>query len=135
MTEFDILLVDDEERFLETTCRLLTKRGYSAMTASGGGEAMELLDLYAFKVAILDVRMPGFDGMHVLKTIKQEYPSMEVIMLTGHATVSCAVDGLKSGAADYITKPVSIGELQQKIDQAIEKQTLIRQKISMTESS
>jgi len=133
MKQFDVLLVDDEERFLETTSRLLARKGYTVSVASGGAEALEILESCSVKIAILDVRMPGIDGIQVLKMIKREYPLVEVMMLTGHVTVDAAVEGLKSGAGDYLMKPVDIDELTLKIDEALEKQALIRQKISLVQ--
>lgn len=130
MTEFDVLLVDDEDRFLHTMGRLLTRLGYSLCTANGGPEALEMMSRHDIQVVVLDVRMPGMDGLQVLKTIKQKYPLAEVIMLTGHATVDAAVDGLKSGAADYIMKPVDIETLTLKIDQSLEKRSLKKEKIA-----
>lgn len=134
MMNFDILLVDDEERFLETTRRLLMRQGYSVVTAKGGAEALELLDQYSIRLAILDARMPGIDGLHLLKSIRKEYPLIEVIMLTGHATVDAAVDGLRSGAVDYLMKPVDIHTLTLRIDEILEKQELNRQRRTETES-
>jgi DNA-binding NtrC family response regulator len=134
MKKFDVLLVDDEERFLETTSRLLARKGYTVSVASGGADALEILESCSIQVAILDVRMPGIGGIQVLKMIKREYPLVEVIMLTGHATVDAAVDGLKFGAADYLMKPADIDELKLKIDEALEKRALIMQKISLAQS-
>ncbi len=131
MDGFDILLVDDEECFLQMTHRLLTRRGYTVLAASGGEEALALLERYSIRVAVLDVGMPGIDGLQVLKIIKQSYPLIEVIMLTGYATVDAAVEGLKSGALDYVTKPAAIDDLEMKIDEVLEKQDLIRYRISM----
>ena len=101
MTKANLLLVDDEERFLLTTKKLLEKRGYSVETASNGMEALEKLKQHPIQVVILDVKMPGMDGLATLKIIKRDFPLIEVIMLTGHATVASAVEGVKLGAADY----------------------------------
>jgi len=93
-----IMLVDDEERFLKTTKKLIEKKGYGVLTAQSGNEALEKLKLQNVHVVILDVKMPGMDGNETLKAIKSLYPLVEVIMLTGHATVDSAIVGLKSGA-------------------------------------
>lgn len=105
MEKMKILLVDDEERFLQTTKKLLEKKGIDAMTATSGEAALDMLDTSIVHVVILDVKMPGMDGIETLRLIKSRHPLVEVIMLTGHATVESAVDGLKSGATDYVMKP------------------------------
>jgi DNA-binding NtrC family response regulator len=131
MEKMKIMLVDDEERFLSTTKKLLEKRGYSVFTAKSGSEAMEKLNAHTIHVVILDVKMPGKDGNAILKEIKVPCPLVEVIMLTGHATVESAVDGLKSGATDYLTKPADINELISKAEEAFEKRMRLEEKIRM----
>ena len=111
MEKMKMMLVDDEERFLETTKKLLARKGYEVLTATSGSEALEKLMKENVHVVILDVKMPGMDGVATLKAIKSRYPLVEVIMLTGHATVESAEDGLKSGATDYLMKPADINEL------------------------
>ena len=113
-----MLLVDDEERFLATTRILLEKRGVDTFTASSGRDAMQVLKQQAIDVVILDVKMPGADGVEVLRQIKREYPLVEVIMLTGHASVESAVEGLKLGAFDYLMKPCEIPVLLEKAQEA-----------------
>ena len=110
MEKMKILLVDDEERFLATTQKLLTKKGFDAATASSGAEALEKLKHKNIHVVFLDVKMPGMDGNETLKELKARFPLVEVIMLTGHATVESAISGLKSGASDYLMKPAGIEE-------------------------
>ncbi|MBU2647321.1 response regulator [bacterium] len=134
MTQGNILLVDDEERFLQTTCKLLKKKGYSVSTADCGTDALDKLSRTQIEVVVLDVKMPGMDGLQVLKIIKQEYPLVEVIMLTGHATVESALEGLESGASDYIMKPADLNELTAKIDDALEKYQLIKEKIALAQA-
>jgi len=134
MEEMQILLVDDEERFLETTGKLLARKGITALTASGGMEALETLRAKTVHVVILDVKMPGMDGVATLKEIKRQFPLVEVIMLTGHATVESAVEGLKSGATDYLTKPTDIDELIQKAREAFEKRQHLEEKIRVAQS-
>ena len=111
MEKMKMMLVDDEERFLSTTKKILSKKGIEVLTAMSGAEALEKLRSQNIHVVILDVKMPGMDGIETLKQIKRQFPLIEVIMLTGHATVESAVDGLKSGAADYLMKPIDIGEI------------------------
>jgi DNA-binding NtrC family response regulator len=106
-----MMLVDDEERFLATTSKLLERMGYCVLTAAGGAQALELLSSNPVDVVVLDVKMPGMDGIDALREIKRRFPMVEVIMLTGHATVESAIDGMQSGAFDYLIKPTDIAEL------------------------
>lgn len=134
MSKMKMMLVDDEERFLETTKKLLSRKGYEVSTATSGSEAMEKLITENVHVVILDVKMPGMDGVATLKAIKSRYPLVEVIMLTGHATVESAVDGLKSGASDYLMKPADLDELIRKSEEAYEKRQRIEEKIRVAQA-
>jgi DNA-binding response OmpR family regulator len=134
MEAMKIMLVDDEERFLATTQKLLTKKGIDVVTATSGAEALETLKHKYIHVVILDVKMPGMDGNDTLKEIKRQFPLVEVIMLTGHATVESAIDGLKSGATDYLMKPTGIDELIEKAREAFRKRLLLEEKILMAQS-
>jgi DNA-binding NtrC family response regulator len=129
MSEMRIMLVDDEERFLTTTQKLLERKGIDVITATSGSEALDKLVTTDVHVVILDVKMPGIDGLATLKAIKSRYPSVEVIMLTGHATVESAVDGLEAGAADYLMKPADIDELVAKAEEACTKRKVLEEKI------
>ncbi|EFK11281.1 response regulator receiver domain protein [delta proteobacterium NaphS2] len=133
MEPMKIMLVDDEERFLSTTKKLLLKKGLEVLTAASGPEALELLRTHNIHVVILDVKMPGMDGMETLKAIKHTYPLVEVIMLTGHATVESAIDGLKSGAMDYLMKPADMEDLIGKAEEAFEKRQRIEERIRMAQ--
>lgn len=134
MEEMTIMLVDDEERFLSTTKKLLARKGYEVETAASGAEALEILATRTCHVVILDVKMPGMDGIETLKAIKRRFPLVEVIMLTGHATVESAVDGLKSGATDYLMKPTDIDDLIVKAEEAFEKRKRVEDKIRVAQS-
>jgi DNA-binding NtrC family response regulator len=134
MEEMRIMLVDDEERFLSTTKKLLSKKGIDLLTALSGGEALEMLNSHSVHVVILDVKMPGMDGMATLREIKRRHPLTEVIMLTGHATVESAVEGLKSGATDYLIKPADIEELLEKAEEAFEKRKRLEEKIRVAQT-
>ena len=129
MEAMKLMLVDDEERFLVTTQKLLAKKGYDALTAASGAEALEKLRTARVHVVILDVKMPGMDGIATLKQIKRQFPMVEVIMLTGHATVDSAIDGLKSGATDYLMKPSDIEDVIQKAEEAFVKRQNLEEKI------
>lgn len=129
-----ILLVDDEARFLQTTQKLLARSGYEVQTAPGGTEALELLKGGPVHVVFLDVKMPGMDGLTTLKEIKRQFPLVEVIMLTGHATVEYAVEGMRSGASDYLMKPVDPEVMIEKAMLAFEKRRHIEEKIRMAQA-
>ncbi len=131
MAQMKLMLVDDEERFLTTTQKLLNKKGYEVSIASSGIEALEILEKKIIHVVVLDVKMPGMDGIETLKEIKSRFPLVEVIMLTGHATVESAVDGLKSGASDYLMKPTGLDELIQKAEEAFGKWQRMEEKIRL----
>jgi len=134
MEKMKMMLVDDEERFLETTKKLLSRKGYDVLTAASGSDALDLLMKERVHVVILDVKMPGMDGVATLKAIKNRYPMVEVIMLTGHATVESAVDGLKSGATDYLMKPADIDDLIKKAEEAFAKRQVIEEKIRVAQA-
>ena len=116
MTSTHLLLVDDEVPFVETMTRRLTRRNYKISSALSGQEALDLLEKnHLIEVVILDVKMPGMDGIETLKKIKHNYPLVEVIMLTGHATVETGIEGMKLGAFDYLMKPCGIDMLISKV--------------------
>ena len=116
MNNIQVLLVDDEVEFLETLIKRMKKRDVDIMGARSGEEALSLLDQNRFDVVILDVRMPGMDGIETLREIKKRHPLTEVIMLTGHANIEVAVQGMELGAFDYLMKPMEIDELLYKVD-------------------
>ncbi|MFP4668491.1 MAG: sigma-54-dependent transcriptional regulator [Desulfobacterales bacterium] len=113
-----ILIVDDEKDFVEQLAERLRIRDYHVSACYNGEEAVENIKQYIYDVVILDVAMPGMDGNEVLKRIKKNHPLTEVIMLTGHATVESAIDGMKQGAFDYLMKPCATEELISKINNA-----------------
>ena len=133
MATVQLLLVDDEERFLATTKTLLQKRGIDVLTATSGAEAIEIMDRNPVDVVVLDVKMPGLDGVEVLRRLKQDHPLVEVIMLTGHASVETAFEGMKLGALDYVTKPCDVADLLQKINEAYAKKQAAEEKIRLAE--
>ncbi len=133
MNEMKLMLVDDEPRFLETTQKLLLRKGVEAVTALSGEEALEKLRLTSVHVVILDVKMPGMDGITTLKAIKSRFPMIEVIMLTGHATVESAIEGLKSGATDYLMKPADIDEILRKASEAYANRQRLEEKIRVAQ--
>ena len=134
MEAMKLMLVDDEERFLSTTQKLLVKKGIDVVTANSGAEALNKLNQKHIHVVVLDVKMPGMDGNETLKEIKSRFPLVEVIMLTGHASVESAIDGLKSGATDYLMKPTEIDDLMIKASEAYQKRLRMEEKIQMAQS-
>jgi len=133
MDKMRIMLVDDEGGFLLTTKRLLERKGMQVTTASSGHEALEKLAGESVHVVILDVKMPGMDGMAVLKAVKSRYPLVQVVMLTGHGTVDSAMEGLRSGATDYLMKPIDIDELIAKAEEAFVRWQIMEEKIRVAE--
>ncbi|MEJ5347323.1 MAG: response regulator [Desulfosoma sp.] len=116
-----VLLVDDEERFRTTMGKLLRKRGFEVEEAGSGHEAMVRLQQGDVDVIVLDVKMPGMDGIQALAKIKSMDPLPEVIVLTGHANVDAAVEIMRLGGYEYLLKPCPIDELVAKIEGALEK--------------
>jgi len=116
-----LLLVDDETHFRSTLAKRLKKRGIAALQAGDGEECLAVLEDNPMDVVVLDVKMPGMSGIDALNRIKERYLKTEVILLTGHAATEDGVDGIKSGAFDYLTKPVEFEHLLSKIIQAYEK--------------
>jgi DNA-binding response OmpR family regulator len=110
-----ILLVDDEEGFVDVLAKRLSRRNFTAATAYDGGQAVRLLRRADFDIAVLDLKMEGMDGLEVLKIFKVMAPDLPVVILTGHGCLSSAEEGLRSGAADYISKPYDFNELVKKI--------------------
>jgi DNA-binding NtrC family response regulator len=115
-TPIRILLVDDEEDFVEMLSLRLEAVGHDVTPAYSGKECLETLGLKTIDVVILDVKMPGMDGIETLKEIKKSFPHVEVIMMTGHGTVETAVEeGKRLGAFDYMLKPADFDELLEKL--------------------
>jgi signal transduction histidine kinase len=122
MENIRILLVDDEADFRSAIARRLSKRGISAEQAGSAEECLDFLkNSMPPDVIVSDVKMPGMNGLDLLRRIRQEYPNTEVILLTGHASPQDGVEGIKSGAFDYLTKPLEFEQLVSKITQAYEK--------------
>jgi len=130
MDMFRIMVVDDEVDFLETVVNRLQKRQLNATGVTSGEEAVALLKEELFDVIILDIKMPGgMDGIETLREIKRIQPLIEVILLTGHASVETSIEGMKLGAFDYCLKPIKFEELLQKMAAAFEKKSTHDKKI------
>ncbi|ACL03943.1 response regulator [Desulfatibacillum aliphaticivorans] len=119
MSDIKVMLVDDEQSFVEAMAKRLTKRNLEVVQAFSGEEGLEKLkEVFGVDVVVLDVKMPGMDGIQTLQEIRKRYPLVEVIMLTGHATVQSAIDGMKQGAFDYLMKPCDMDDLLGKVREA-----------------
>jgi len=129
MNGFKVLFVDDEIDFLETLLKRMKKRGVDVTGVGSGEDALSFLDTNQVDVVVLDVRMPGMDGIETLREIKRRHPLVEVIMLTGHANLEVAIEGMELGAFDYLMKPMDIDELLYKVEDAYKKKSLHEQKI------
>ena len=111
----NILLVDDEKDFVEMLSMRLGDEGHRVRMAFSGQEALDALAETESDVVVLDIRMPGMDGIETLREIKSRYPVVEVILLTGHGSIDTAVEGMKRGAFDYLLKPADYEELKTKL--------------------
>jgi len=124
-----VLFVDDEPDFLQTLLKRMRKRNVNASGVGSGEEALIHLVHYPADVVVLDVRMPGMGGIETLRAIKKKTPLIEVVMLTGHASLEVAREGMENGAFDYLMKPVDIDDLLYKIQDAFQKKTIQEAKI------
>jgi DNA-binding NtrC family response regulator len=127
--DFEVLLVDDEVEFLETLLKRMKKRDVNVLGVRSGEEALGLLEQHLVDVVVLDVKMPGMDGIQTLRELKRQHPIVEVIMLTGHASLEVAIEGMELGAFDYLMKPVDIDELLYKVEDAYKNKSLQEEKI------
>lgn len=128
-----VLLVDDEEDFTDALSKRLEARNLKVKTVNRGEDAVHMVDEQSFDVIILDLAMPGMDGLETLQQIKANHPDAEIIMLTGHASVESSVKAMKIGAEDLLEKPVDITDLLNKIEEAYKKRVVILQKKSKEE--
>ena len=124
MEKFKVLIVDDELDYLETIVKRLRARDVDVSGVESGYLALEALDSLNPDVIILDVKMPGLDGIETLREIKKKKPLTEVIMLTGQASVDSGIQGMQLGAFDYLIKPVALDELLEKVRQAYERKLI-----------
>ena len=123
MSSIHFLFVDDEKPFVETIAERLRQRGFTVACAFSGTEALNQLEkCLTIDVVVLDVQMPEIDGIHILEKIKTKHPLVEVIMLTGYATIASAIEALKFGAFDYLTKPCDLNTLISMAKQAVARQ-------------
>jgi DNA-binding response OmpR family regulator len=128
-----VLLVDDEEEFLRTLSQRLEMRGLKVTGATRGEVAVDLADKQNFDAIVIDLAMPGMDGLETLKKIKESHPDAEIIMLSGQGSIKTSIEAMKLGAEDFLEKPVDMKELLSKIDEMKNKRILILEKQSMEE--
>ena len=126
-----LLFVDDDKTFSKVMKKELTRMGYSVVCADCGEKAIDTFKKHNFEVIILDIKMPGIGGLNTLKRVKEIDPEVEVIMLTGRATIESAVESMKIGAYDYITKPCRLSELDILLKKAYEKRQISKENISL----
>ena len=135
MASFHVLLVDDEVAFLEALAKRLRKRNIDTTLSSSAKEALRILGETPVDVVVLDLKMPGMDGIEAVRAIKRATPLVEVIMLTGHASVEAAMEGMELGAFDYLTKPVDIEELVYKLQDANRKKSIEEEEIRLMQQA
>jgi two-component system OmpR family response regulator len=121
----NVLLIDDEQQFLKVLEERLETRGLKVNTATSGEDALTLIDDRNFDAIVLDLAMPGIDGIETLRLLKEKNPDLEIIMLTGHATVQKGIEAMKLGAEDFLEKPVDLSVLLERISEAKNKRILI----------
>lgn len=128
-----VLLVDDEEAFTEALSKRLEARNLDVKTVNSGEDAVHIVKTHSFDAIILDLAMPGMDGLETLQKIKADHPDAEIIILSGQASVDNTVQAMKIGAEDLLEKPVDITDLLSKIETAHNKRVVVLQKKSQEE--
>jgi DNA-binding NtrC family response regulator len=127
MTE-KVLLVDDEEDFLETLADRMRTRGMTVDTSSSAIDAIKRIDTESYDAIILDLMMPGMDGLEALKIVKERRPELQIILLTGFGTLEKGIEAMKLGATDFVEKPADLESLTQKIKNAHAKKMILVEK-------
>ena len=131
--EAKVLLVDDEKDFLETLSNRLEMRGLKVSAVTSGEQAVTEAKAQEFDAIVVDLSMPGIDGLETLKRIKADNPKAEIIMLTGQGSIASGVEAMKLGAGDFLQKPVELSVLMERISQARTKKMLVLQQESLEE--
>src|SRR5271157_5802266 len=127
MKKLNILVVEDGQSQREMLRDFLIREGHTVAEAENGDTAIQSVLKGHFDMILLDYKMPGMDGMQVLKEVKKINPEIDVIIITAYGTIETAVEAMKAGAIDYITKPVEFDELLFHVDRVSERRTLIRE--------
>ncbi len=128
MSDAHVLLVDDEPEFLEALSERMASRGLKVEAVSSGQEALEKVESKSFDAIVLDMVMPGMDGLETLRRLRENHPEVQVILLTGHATVKQGVEAIKLGAVDFLEKPAELESLMAKIAEAKAKKMVLVEK-------
>lgn len=128
-----VLLVDDEEQFLEVLSERLESRGLQVNSVTSGEDAITQVEDKNFDAIVVDLAMPGINGIETMKRIKEKRPDLEIIILTGQATVKTGIEAMKLGAEDFLEKPVDLNVLLEKIGDAKHKRMLVLEKKSQDE--
>ena len=118
-----ILLTDDDETIRKTVGQYLAARGHSLKIASDGAQALTLVEESTPDLVISDIQMPGMDGIDLLKAIRERFPDLPVILMTGYATADTAIEALRNKAHDYLKKPIQLDEIQACLERAEVKNT------------
>ncbi|MFH2067218.1 MAG: response regulator [Pseudomonadota bacterium] len=129
MTE-KVLLVDDEQEFIDTLAERMRSRGMEVETSTSPKSALKLVEEGSFDAVVLDLQMPEMDGLEALKILKEKRPELQVILLTGHATVEKGIEAMKLGAMDLVEKPADLSVLTEKIHKAQAKKMILVEKKS-----
>jgi len=125
MNNFNILIIDDEQSQLLSLKSFLTKRGFKLFTSNNGEEAIKIVNEYLIDIVLTDFKMPGWDGMTVLRKVKEINPEIDVVVISAYGTIENAVKLMKAGAYDYLIKPIDLDELENLISKIIERKQLI----------
>ena len=123
-----ILLVDDEKEFIDALTQRLEVRGLKVTGATRGQDAVDLIGNQSFDIIVLDLAMPGMDGLETLQKIKEKDPDAEIVMLSGHGNIKSGVEAMKLGAEDFLEKPVDLNDLLKRVEEAREKRILVLQR-------
>ncbi|HEU5361037.1 MAG TPA: response regulator, partial [Candidatus Deferrimicrobiaceae bacterium] len=130
---YSVLVIDDEENIRKTLEGVLSDDGYRVLQAQDGAQGLEVLSRSFVDAVLLDVWMPGMDGLETLKRIREVYPILPVIMISGHGTIDTAVKAVKTGAFDFIEKPISLNKLLITLSRAIEQGELRLENVALKE--
>ncbi|MCF8032534.1 MAG: response regulator [Desulfarculaceae bacterium] len=132
MLQPNVLIVDDEPEFLETVAERLANRGFSVDTAQNGAVALEKIGSQIFDAIVLDLMMPEIDGMETLKRALKKKPDLQIILLTGHATLQTGIEAIKLGALDFMEKPADIDALAAKINEGRDRRVEMDEQVRET---
>lgn len=123
-----VLIIDDEQEFTQALAERMTNRGMDVSTSSSAIEGLKSVEEKSFDVVVLDLQMPEMDGIETLKILKKKKPELQVILLTGHATVEKGIEAMKLGAMDLLEKPADMTTLTEKIKKAQAKKMILVEK-------